>query len=206
MARRQQERSILARRRLLDAAGELMAERGYVGMTLVAVGERAGYSRGLVSIHFGSKEKLLQALVERITVDWSHRHVPDAEGMSGIQGLLALLSAIQDQFERDPHHIKLLYALMFEALGDNEFLRRCFIDFHRRQRNDIGNLVRQGIKDGSIEPATVVDDETTAIVAALRGVGYQWLLDPIGFDPVPALAHLAEATEGRLSVLATVRS
>src|SRR6266566_1718404 len=100
-----------------------MTERGYVGMTLAAVGERAGYSRGLVTIHFGSKEKLLEALVERITVDWSHRQVPETDGKSGLEGLLALVRAIQEQFERDAHHIKLLYALMFEALGDNEFLR-----------------------------------------------------------------------------------
>lgn len=177
-----------------------MTERGYYGMTLAAVGERAGYSRGLVSIHFGSKEKLLEALVERITVDWSHSQVPETEDMGGLEGLLALVRAIQDQFERDPRRIKLLYALMFEALGDNEFLRRCFVDFHRRQRADIADLVRRGIKDGSIKPATIVDDEATSVIAALRGIGYQWLLDPIGFDPAPAIRHLAEATEMRLAV------
>lgn len=201
LARRQQERSLVARRRLLDAAGELMSERGYVGMTLAAVGERAGYSRGLVTIHFGSKENLLDALVERITVDWSHRRVPETDGKSGLDGLLTMLRAIADQFEQDPRHIKLLYALMFEAVGDNEILRRRFVGFHRRQRTDVANLVRRGIKDGSIKPATIVDDEATAIIAALRGIGYQWLLDPTGFDAGPALNHLAETTEERLGVL-----
>lgn len=200
MARRQQERSVVARRRLLEAAGELMTERGYVGMTLAAVGERAGYSRGLVTVHFGSKENLLSALVDRITVDWSHRQIPEADSKSGLAGVLMLLQAIHDQFERDTRHIKLLYALMFEALGDNEFLRRCFVDFHRRQRTDIANQVRRGIKDGSIKPGTIVDDEATAIIATLRGIGYQWLLDPSGFDPGPALSHLTEATQERLQV------
>jgi len=35
-------------------------------MTLAAVGERAGYSRGLATARFGSKDELLRALVERI--------------------------------------------------------------------------------------------------------------------------------------------
>ena len=44
---RHKERSELSTRRLLDAAGELIVEGGYEAMTLAAVGERAGYSRGL---------------------------------------------------------------------------------------------------------------------------------------------------------------
>ena len=58
-ASRQRERSERSTRALLDAAGEVIAEVGYGNMTLAAVGERAGYSRGLVTARFGSKEKLL---------------------------------------------------------------------------------------------------------------------------------------------------
>jgi len=47
---------------LLDAAADLIAEGGYEAMTLAAVGERAGYSRGLVTARFGSKDQLLEAL------------------------------------------------------------------------------------------------------------------------------------------------
>lgn len=199
VAGRQQERSDLSTRRLLEAAGELIAEQGYVGMTLAAVGERAGYSRGLVTMRFGSKAKLLDAVVERITTGWSHRNLlPQSEGKSGLDGFLGLISAISRQFERDAHNIRLLWALMFEALGPNKELRRYFVEFHRRMRADMAVLLRRGIKDGSIRPGTVVDDEAAAIVTGLRGIAYQWLLDPDGFFPLPALAHLYEATEGRL--------
>ncbi len=198
--RRQQDRSDLSTRRLLDAAGELIAERGYVGMTLAAVGERAGYSRGLVTMRFGSKANLLDALVERITTRWSHQSLlPATKGRSGLEGFLGLISAIQRQFERDPHNIRLLYALMFEALGPNEELRNAFVGFHRRQRADTADLLRRGIEDGSIKPETVVDDEAKAIVTGLRGIAYQWLLDPDDFDPVPALAHLHASTAQRLA-------
>jgi AcrR family transcriptional regulator len=197
---RQQERSELSTRRLLEAAGELIAERGYVGMTLAAVGERAGYSRGLVTMRFGSKAKLLEAVVDRITTGWSHRNLlPATEGKSGLEGFLGLILAIRRQFEKDAHNIRLLYALMFEALGPNKDLRKHFVEFHRRQRADMAKLLRRGIKDGSIKPGTVVDDEATAIVTGLRGIAYQWLLDPEGFDPIPALTHLYESTEERLA-------
>lgn len=196
---RQQERSDLSTRRLLEAAGELIAERGYAGMTLAEVGHRAGYSRGLATMRFGSKANLLAAVVERITKGWSHRNLlPRTEGKRGLDGFLALIAAIKVQFERDPHNIRLLYALMFEALGSNEDLRQQFVGFHRNQRADMAVLIRRGIQDGSIRPGTVVDDEASAIVTGLRGIAYLWLLDPAGFDPVPALQHLYEATEARL--------
>lgn len=199
MPTRQQERSELSTRRMLEAATELIAERGYVGMTLIAVGERSGYSRGLVTARFGSKANLLEAVVDRITTGWSHRNLmPLTEGMSGLDRILELILAIRRQFERDAHNIRLLYALMFEALGPNEELHRQFVEFHRRQRADMADLVRHGIKDGSIRPATVVDDEAAAIVTGLRGIAYQWLLDPDRFDPLPALSHLHEATDSRL--------
>jgi AcrR family transcriptional regulator len=204
---RQQARSDLSTRRLLEAAGELIAERGYVGMTLAAVGERAGYSRGLVTMRFGSKANLLEALVERITTGWSHRNLlPATEGKSGLDGFLGLIWAIQSQFERDPHNIRVLYALMFEALGPNEELRSTFVEFHRRQRADMRKILRRGIKDGSIEPGTVVDDEATAIVTGLRGIAYQWLLDSDGFDPIGALTHLRESTEQRLATQGSAAS
>ena len=32
------------------------------------------------------------------------------------------------------------------------------------------------------------------VIAGLRGIGYQWLLDPDGFDPVSSLAYLHDTT------------
>jgi hypothetical protein len=140
-------------------------------------------------------------VVDRITTGWSHRNLlPQTEGKTGLDGFLGLVLAISRQFERDAHNIRLLYALMFEALGPNAELRRHFVEFHRRQRADMAALLRRGIKDGSIRPGTIVDDEAVAIVTGLRGIAYQWLLDPDGFFPVPALAHLHESIESRLRV------
>lgn len=196
---RHQERSDLSTRRLLDAAGELIVERGYAAVTLAEVGRRAGYSRGLATMRFGSKSLLLDAVVKRITQGWSRRNLlPRAEGMNGLDGFLALVAAIKEQFERDSHSLRLLYVLTFEALGGNPELRDHFVEFHRRRRADMAELIERGINDGSIRSATVIDDEATAILVGLRGIAYLWLLDPVGFDPAPALQHLYDSTEARL--------
>lgn len=57
--RTQQERRDQASAALLEAAAELVVEEGVRAVTLARVGERAGYSRGLVTHHFGGKQALL---------------------------------------------------------------------------------------------------------------------------------------------------
>lgn len=52
--------------RLIDAALEMIAERGYDAMSVGALAERAGVDKSAVYWHFGSKEKLLGAVLERV--------------------------------------------------------------------------------------------------------------------------------------------
>lgn len=49
---------------LLEAAARVYARRGFAGATLEEVAAEAGFTKGAVYAHFGSKENLLLALVE----------------------------------------------------------------------------------------------------------------------------------------------
>lgn len=51
------------RRRLLDAARDLFAERGYEGATVREIAERAGANQALLFRYFGSKQGLLTEVV-----------------------------------------------------------------------------------------------------------------------------------------------
>jgi len=55
----------LAAERLLDAAAEVFAEQGFVGATMDAVATRASTTKPTLYAHFGSKEALFAAAVER---------------------------------------------------------------------------------------------------------------------------------------------
>src|SRR5262245_25666186 len=63
--RTQAERRSQSEGALLDAAAELIAERGVEGTSLASIGERAGVSRGLPTHHFGSKDALVARLARR---------------------------------------------------------------------------------------------------------------------------------------------
>ncbi|WP_019813455.1 TetR/AcrR family transcriptional regulator [Saccharomonospora saliphila] len=62
-----QQRSRTTRRRLVDAAVECLAEKGWSGTTVGVIAERAGVSRGAAQHHFPTREELVVAAVEFLT-------------------------------------------------------------------------------------------------------------------------------------------
>lgn len=178
-----QVRSERSTRLLLRAAGDLVAEGGYQSMTLATVGERAGYSRSLATARFGSKSKLLEALVDEIVVRWDVKTVePNLQGLGGLDAVRVILTSIKNAYERDPRSLSILYALIFEAVGPVPELRDRFTEFHDHLRARMATYIRDGVADGSIVPGVDPEGYAAMIVAQLRGVGYLWKLDPTGID------------------------
>jgi AcrR family transcriptional regulator len=66
----QEERSTATRDALIQAAIDLIAERGYAATTTNLVADRAGLSRGALQHHFKSRDELIAAVMEQL-----HREV-----------------------------------------------------------------------------------------------------------------------------------
>src|SRR5690349_12395535 len=95
--RTQKQRREEAEAALLGAAVELVDEQGVSALTLARVGERAGYSRGLVTHYFGSK----QALVERLAQTAQAGFVPGLDGLPpGLDRLLRLIDGYVGELGR----------------------------------------------------------------------------------------------------------
>ena len=178
-----QERSEESTRRLLDAAVELVAEAGYAGMTLAATGDRAGYSRGLVTTRFGNKENLLRALIDRLGERWwPYFEHPPAEA-DGLHELLALVRAVGEGVASDPVAHRALQRLIFErAVGPVDELQQQFALSATGIVADVARIVERGQEDGSIrtdaDPARVA----ALVIASMRGISYQWFLHPDTVD------------------------
>lgn len=196
---RQQERSARSTRALLDAASELIVEGGFDSLTFAAIGERAGYSRGLVTARFGSKDGLIEALIERIVGTWNHRNVlPQTKGRTGLDSVSIVVNAILTQAKRDPTGLRVLYALSFEAIGGDQELHSRVAKFHDNMRTDFLAMIRRGKRDGSISSSVSPRQESVLLLAGLRGIAFQWMLEPDSFDVVDALRHLHDTTIDRL--------
>jgi AcrR family transcriptional regulator len=191
----QQDRSHESTRRLLDAAAELVAERGYADATVAEIGKRAGYSRGLVSARFGSKENLMWALVQRASDTWFPNLLDPPRRGSARDQLLALVRTIGEQVARDPQALRVLERLIFEASGE---LHERFVASQRRMQSSFRDILTRGIADGSIRDDIDVEVEAALLVATLRGISYQWFLYPHEVDLVRLHQALADQLADRL--------
>ena len=70
------------RRRLLLAAGEVFAERGFAMATIRDITEKAGASVASVNYHFGDKAELYKAVFQQLQVDLQ-RVIPPRETLQG---------------------------------------------------------------------------------------------------------------------------
>jgi AcrR family transcriptional regulator len=187
--RTQQERVAESDQRMLSAALQLIAERGYRGTSLAAIGEAAGYSRGLVHERFGSKQGLLWALTKQILRVWNQESRSHGKERTGLDALCDMLDNHRRAIEED-RGIRSFYALMFEAIGPTPDLQPEFRQLHVRFRADIEKLLREGIKAGEIRADIDPKAQAALLMATQRGIGFQWLLDPEAFDLAAAYDEL----------------
>ncbi|MFC9809579.1 TetR/AcrR family transcriptional regulator [Streptomyces griseoaurantiacus] len=188
-ARTQKQRREEAEAALLDAAAELVAEQGLRALTLARVGERAGYSRGLVTHYFGSK----QALVERLARAAQSGFVPGlADLPPGPDRLLRLIDGYLAQQTKHERPLNRAFLLLWMEAATSPDLARLFADRTEAFRTDLREDLTAGIAEGTIRPDLPVEETTAAIVAQLRGIAIQLLVTPESLD-LPALrAYLTD--------------
>jgi AcrR family transcriptional regulator len=170
------EQGAATRERLVRAAAELFARRGYRDASVQAIGEAASISRGSIFWHFGSKEGLLWAVVEDAFRTWQGAglaaDVGDATGLEAVRRAIASHRRFLDE---QPEMLRLLYVLMFESLGPRPELRERFVALHDGLRDATEGWIA-GAPDvrADAAPRAVV----TVLIGALGGLAYQRLLDP----------------------------
>jgi AcrR family transcriptional regulator len=176
--RTQQQRRHEAESALLNAAAELVVHDGVRSLTLAAVGERAGYSRGIVTHHFGSK----QALLERLARTTQTGFVPGLAALPpGLDRLLRLIDGYLGALG-DTGVMHRAFLLLWAEAATASNLAPIFRERDEAFRSDLRSDITAGITDGDVRPDTDPDDVAIAIVGQLRGIGLQCLLDPQTVD------------------------
>ncbi|WP_202638170.1 TetR/AcrR family transcriptional regulator [Bailinhaonella thermotolerans] len=193
MARTQEQRKAETRRRLIDAAADLFARKGYAGVSAEAVADAADRTTGALYKHFGGKEGLLLALLEvwkeetvevltaafermpaldeRLTAIW--RSLNGAQGRRGDAWLL-LEMELWLQGVRDP--------VMAEPLAER------YRDIRRR----LGEGLRDWAEQTGAPLRHAPDDAAALVLGLIVGAAVQHRLDPSTMPDDLLLAGLAD--------------
>lgn len=135
----QEEKSMQSKDKILAAAGEVFAQKGFDAATMRDITEKCGMSKGAVYHHFKSKEEIMQSIGDRMFFENNPfeavKKRTDLNGLQKIKELLKIGSADKERNEmnamavpilKDPHILaaalsanrKILTPLWFELLEE----------------------------------------------------------------------------------------
>jgi AcrR family transcriptional regulator len=178
LPRTQEQRRIEAERRLVRAAAELVGEIGPRKVTLANVGERAGYSRGLVTHHFGSKGALMQRLVDAVTSQFREAMVEESRSDSPIDQLRLLIDFyFRVVSDLQPVNRARLVLWADAVAAPSEDVRPQMISADREFREEIEKRIQLAVSASEVSASVDPHGLATVIIAMLRGVALQRVLD-----------------------------
>jgi len=167
----QPERVETSRRRLLQAAAELIVEKGWDATTAAEIGRRAGYSRAMVHARYGSKDAILESFlheyVKRLNPD------PDAK-TSGMDQVLAHFDRIEEIYTEDHELLLAMFVATFEAVKTTSPLRERVRDQLRSGAEKVEKGLRKGIRDGSVRSGIDIARAVNDISTAVFGIAFCW--------------------------------
>jgi len=109
------ELGVESRRKIVEAAAALMAERGFAGTSIAAVSHCSGLPSGSIYWHFESKEALLGAVVDEGARRWFET-LPRIERLPAdpAERTAALFDAVDAALESHPEFLRLLLLIALE--------------------------------------------------------------------------------------------
>lgn len=185
----------------LEAAVEVIGERGLCETRVADVASRAGLSPALLLYYFGSKDNLL---IEALTYSEDRFYLTSFHQLSGINDARVRLVRLID-LAVPPDNSRgdvtgdwtLWVELWTRALRDEDAaVKRAALD--RRWRTTIADIVREGQRSGDFSRAVDPDEFALAIAALMDGLVIQMLLDDPDIDAIKMRRLCLESAMGQL--------
>jgi AcrR family transcriptional regulator len=173
------ERRAQTRARLLDAAARIYARRGFDGATLDEIAADAGLTKGAVYDHFGSKEKLLLALLdEHLAAQIAEQIALFDPSKATAERPRAGADRWMAELEENPDAFRLFVESWVHAQRDADLRGRVAagMDAWRATFKDFGS--RRGSAGDAEIPDALLEQVANVMLALGTGLGMVKLADP----------------------------
>ncbi|QVQ53494.1 TetR/AcrR family transcriptional regulator [Spiractinospora alimapuensis] len=135
--------STTTRDRILDSLAEILIDQGSSAVTLEAVADRAGVSKGGLLYHFPSKNALINGLVERMAAEAEELFAAAPQHSGGVTGAF-LEDSLPSSREEAALYWSLIAALRSQELASPEamgLINDIFTRWATMLREDVGDPV-----------------------------------------------------------------
>jgi AcrR family transcriptional regulator len=164
--------------RILAAAKKILSDKGYSKLTLQAVEEESGEYRALVSYYFGSKQGLVEAIVEDLMQSEDKALRERLEEIEEPEPRVEALIDEQRQISADWRGFRVFYELLPHIMRDERLRADLAADYARSRELD-----RQTLAAGEPARGAADLDRLAALsVAIVEGLAVQYAADQEHFD------------------------
>jgi AcrR family transcriptional regulator len=169
---------LASRERILDVAVELFAERGYAATPVDVICRRADTTPTALYWHFGSKEGLLAAALDRVAGAWIER-IQKSVYMVGdpIQRLDRAIDGLRSLVEEHPQLLRLMLLVALERGDSDPQARTTLQRIFDRARAAVTDGIRDAV--GPIRDADLIAD---VAISLLEGAALRRQLEPADTD------------------------
>lgn len=175
--RTQAERRADSEQRLIRASVDLIVEQGLDSTSLADIGRQAGASHALVNHRFGSKDELVDRIIEEATRYYARAARERIGRKQGLDALLEVCTLYLDLVEGEDPLGRVHVVMWSEAIAHTATRRPAQLEWDRQFRGFLAGLIEDGIAQGSIRADVRAEETALTLVGALRGVAMQLLLD-----------------------------
>lgn len=178
--RSQAERSDESEARLLEAAARVIEGEGFAAATFDRIGELAGYSRGLASAKFGSKDGLVRAVIAFVQQRLEARTQAALATLDRPDAIALILTWTDTLLEvvQTDELVRAYFVMMAAAVGNRAENRPAFLEAHEQVRVRLRELIEAGQAAGQIGQQIDADATALSIGSLQLGIAVELLLDP----------------------------
>jgi AcrR family transcriptional regulator len=179
--RRKRADGELSRERILDAATEIAAERGYEGTSIALVSKKCGLPASSIYWHFKDKDDLIAAVIERSFSHWlaAWQFPEEGDAPDRMKGMaMQIAKALLDS----PDFIRLGLMLALERRPEEPRARTMFLQARAQAYGQLIDVIRELTPD-------LTDAQTRQLATyALAGADGLFIAKEIGGDSMDLVA------------------
>jgi len=170
------------RRRLIDSASRLFAERGYVGTSVSDIAEDAGVSLATFYQYFAERNDIVAVLVVEVIDEMLAKGVDRWDARSGRLGLRRVISPYVESYDRHRDFFELWQCVTHV----DRRMRQLYRDYHGAYQHRFAKYLAEGVELGLVRADLEPEGMARAMTLLMERYCYEvFVLD----RPDPAPAH-----------------
>ena len=159
-----------SRARLVEAATELIGERGYRGTSINDICRRAGVAKTALYWHFEHKEGLLAVVLDALAGQW----IEELQKRAYLRALPherleALVDGWRELLEQQPQLVRLPVFLQLDAIDHSDEIRNALRSLFERSERAISQGLEDSLGPGTLNDAPAIAHTVMSLLEAVVG-------------------------------------